>query len=114
MKAADRVERVAIIGNGLMGQGIAQVFARAGKAVTLIGRSEASLERAVAAIGRNVEAFVGRGLVDAKAAAATRAAWAPKAQNASRGVATTATTKSRVVASFTSGRRRCSGPSACR
>ncbi len=50
----------------------------------------------------------------AAAAAATRAAWAPKAQKASRGVATTASTNRRMAASFTSGRRRCSGPSACR
>ena len=50
----------------------------------------------------------------AAAAAATRAAWAPKAQKASRGVATTAITNSSVAASFTSGRRRCSGPSAWR
>lgn len=87
MKPADRVERIAIIGNGLMGQGIAQVFARAGKAVTLIGRSEASLEKAVGAIGRNVEAFVSRGLLDASEAAATRARIATSTRIADAGAA---------------------------
>ena len=45
---------VAIIGNGLMGQGISQVFARAGKRVTLIGRSAQSLEKAMTAIRGNI------------------------------------------------------------
>lgn len=58
----DKVSAVAIIGNGLMGQGISQVFARAGKAVTLIGRNAASLEKAMEAIRRNIDAFVARGL----------------------------------------------------
>jgi 3-hydroxybutyryl-CoA dehydrogenase len=62
MKSADAISSVAIIGNGLMGQGITQVFARAGKSVTLIGRSADSLEKAMAAIRRNIDAFVERGL----------------------------------------------------
>ena len=41
MKPADQIESVAIIGNGLMGQGIAQVFARAGKRV-MIDRAQAA------------------------------------------------------------------------
>ena len=61
-KLVDHVTSVAIIGNGLMGQGIAQVFARAGKSVTLIGRNPASLEKAMAAVRRNIDAFVARDL----------------------------------------------------
>jgi 3-hydroxybutyryl-CoA dehydrogenase len=61
MKPADQIASVAIIGNGLMGQGISQVFARAGKRVTLIGRNEASLEKALDTIRRNFAAFVERG-----------------------------------------------------
>ena len=64
---------VAIIGNGLMGQGISQVFARAGKRVTLIGRSAPSLEKAMTAIRGNFEAFVARELTsraDAEASVA--------------------------------------------
>jgi 3-hydroxybutyryl-CoA dehydrogenase len=59
------VRAVAVVGNGLMGQGIAQVFARAGKRVELIGRSTASLARAMAAIERNFSAFAARGLATA-------------------------------------------------
>ena len=62
LRAASDVGAVAIIGNGLMGQGIAQVFARAGKSVTLIGRNADSLSRAMAAIRNNLDAFVTRGL----------------------------------------------------
>ena len=62
MRSVSSVTSVAIIGNGLMGQGIAQVFARAGKTVHLIGRNTDSLARATDQIRRNVEAFVDRGL----------------------------------------------------
>ena len=62
MKPADQIASVAIIGNGLMGQGISQVFARAGKRVTLIGRNPASLEKALGVIRGNFSAFVERGL----------------------------------------------------
>ena len=71
MLPADRITSAAIIGNGLMGQGISQVFARAGKRVVLIGRSTASLERAMAAIRSNLEAFVTRGLSSRDEADAT-------------------------------------------
>ena len=62
LKPVENVSRVAVIGNGLMGQGISQVFARAGKHVTLIGRNPDSLERAMSVIARNFSAFVERGL----------------------------------------------------
>jgi 3-hydroxybutyryl-CoA dehydrogenase len=71
MRPVGAARRIAVIGNGLMGQGIAQVYARAGMAVTLIGRSQDSLGKAMAAIGRNLDAFVARGLVEAAEAAAT-------------------------------------------
>lgn len=63
-KPAEAITAVAVIGNGLMGQGISQVFARAGKDVRLIGRSRESLDKAVAAIRRNFDAFVERGLTE--------------------------------------------------
>ena len=62
MKPADQIASVAIIGNGLMGQGISQVFARAGKRVTLIGRTAESLEKALGVIRTNFQAFEQRGL----------------------------------------------------
>ena len=62
MTPAHEIKSVAIIGNGLMGQGISQVFARAGKRVTLIGRSPESLAKAMDTIRRNFAAFVERGM----------------------------------------------------
>ena len=62
MRPLEQINSVAIIGNGLMGQGISQVFARAGKNVTLIGRNLESLEKASSAIRTNFEAFVQREL----------------------------------------------------
>ena len=44
---ADDTMRIAVVGAGLMGHGIAQVFARSGHHVRLTSRSEASLERAM-------------------------------------------------------------------
>ena len=70
VRAVDQVKTVAIIGNGLMGQGISQVFARAGKQVKLIGRNPESLAKAMAAIRRNIDAFVERGLSTPEEAAA--------------------------------------------
>jgi 3-hydroxybutyryl-CoA dehydrogenase len=61
MATSRRIETVGIVGNGLMGQGISQVFARAGKNVILLGRSEESLSRAKGAIRNNFKAFVERG-----------------------------------------------------
>ncbi len=68
--APENLRSVAVIGNGLMGQGISQVFARAGKSVRLIGRNPDSLARAMAAIKANFDAFVGRGMLSAADAAA--------------------------------------------
>jgi len=62
MRPVEKIHSVAIIGNGLMGQGISQVFARAGKNVTIIGRSNESLAKAHDAIRTNFDAFVQREL----------------------------------------------------
>ncbi len=70
MKPANSISSVAIVGNGLMGQGISQVFARAGKSVVMIGRNNGSLDKAMAAIRRNTDAFVERGLTTAAEAEA--------------------------------------------
>ncbi len=59
------LQRVAVIGNGIIGHGVAQVFAAAGKRVTLIGRDPASLDRAKDRIGESLAQFVGHGLVEA-------------------------------------------------
>ena len=68
MKTADETKTVAIIGNGLMGQGIAQVFSRSDKKVRLIGRNADSLSRAMGMIEKNYAAFVDRKLIPRSAA----------------------------------------------
>ena len=54
---------VAVVGNGIMGHGIAEVFATAGHDVVLIGRNSESLEVALARIAASVDEFVARGLL---------------------------------------------------
>src|SRR4029077_20469492 len=54
---------VAVIGNGIMGHGIAEVFATAGHDVVLIGRNQESLEVAIAKISASVDEFVAPGVL---------------------------------------------------
>ena len=61
---ADVVERIAVVGAGLMGHGIAQEFATAGYEVRLTSRSQASLDRASGHIKDNLERLVALGVVD--------------------------------------------------
>jgi 3-hydroxybutyryl-CoA dehydrogenase len=49
---------LAVIGNGIIGHGIAQVFAMAEKGVTMIGRSTVSLTKARARIRASLDEFV--------------------------------------------------------
>lgn len=58
----DRIH-VAVVGNGIMGHGIAEVFATAGHEVVLIGRNPKSLEAALAKVAASVDEFVARGLL---------------------------------------------------
>lgn len=54
---------VAVIGAGTMGNGIAHVFAQAGFAVKLIDVSAAQLEKALCAIGKNLDRQVSKGSI---------------------------------------------------
>lgn len=58
MAAAPRPERVAVIGAGMMGSGIAQVFAAGGWSVTLQDLRPEALQAALAAVQRNLD-FLG-------------------------------------------------------
>jgi 3-hydroxybutyryl-CoA dehydrogenase len=65
------LETVAVIGNGIIGHGIAQVFAASGKAVVMIGRDQASLARAMERIASSLADFASHELVDPAAIPAT-------------------------------------------
>jgi 3-hydroxybutyryl-CoA dehydrogenase len=69
----EAVTRVGVIGNGIIGHGVAQIFAAGGVAVTMVGRSRESLERALVKIERSLEQFRDHGLTTAEQARATLA-----------------------------------------
>jgi 3-hydroxyacyl-CoA dehydrogenase len=60
------VERVAVVGAGTMGGGIAMTFLNAGLPVTLVDSTQAALDRGLANIRRNYEASVKRGKLSAE------------------------------------------------
>jgi 3-hydroxybutyryl-CoA dehydrogenase len=55
------MKNVAVIGAGTMGNGIAHVFAQFGYKVNLIDVSQASLDKAIATIGKNLDRQVTKG-----------------------------------------------------
>jgi len=65
------MNKVAVIGAGTMGNGIAHVFAQSGYQVSLIDISEKALEKALATIGKNLDRQIKKELItaDDKAAA---------------------------------------------
>lgn len=67
------IHRVAVIGAGTMGSGIATACADAGVEVTLIDSTPAGLERGLSLIASNYESSVARGRLTAEAAAQRRA-----------------------------------------
>jgi len=67
------IARVAVIGAGTMGSGIATACADAGVAVTLIDSTAAGLERGLSLIASNYDSSVARGRLTAEAAAQRRA-----------------------------------------
>ncbi len=64
------MKRIAVIGSGTMGNGIAHAFAQFGHAVTLIDTSEEALKKGMATIEKNLGRQVEKGSIDE----ATRAA----------------------------------------
>ena len=59
------LDTVAVVGNGLIGHGMAQIFAAAGREVVMIGRREESLAAAMEKIGKSLADFEAHGLIDA-------------------------------------------------
>jgi len=64
------VKKVAVIGAGTMGPGLAQVFACAGRQVSLYSRSEATLEKAMSVTAANMQTFVAHDLLSEEEMAA--------------------------------------------
>ena len=62
---------VAVVGNGLIGHGMAQIFAAAGHRVVMIGRREESLAAATDRIAKSLAAFEAHGLVTSVEVSAT-------------------------------------------
>jgi 3-hydroxybutyryl-CoA dehydrogenase len=60
-----KVERIAVVGGGTMGNGIAHVFALHGHPITLIDSDPGALRKGMEAIERNLERQVGKGTVSA-------------------------------------------------
>jgi len=67
---ADKVQRVAVLGAGVMGHGIAQVAAVAGYEVTVRDIAQDYLDSAEAGIENSLDRFVKRGR--------TRRTWTPR------------------------------------
>jgi 3-hydroxybutyryl-CoA dehydrogenase len=67
----EKCETIAVIGNGIIGHGVAQVFAMAGKEVLLIGRQTESLARAIENIRKGLAQFQSHGLITEEATANT-------------------------------------------
>ena len=58
------MEKIAVIGAGTMGNGIAHVFAQTGYQVNLIDVSETALEKALATIGKNMDRQIKKGKLE--------------------------------------------------
>lgn len=65
------MQRIAVIGAGTMGNGIAHVFAQHGFAVSLVDVSPEQLKKAVSTIGRNLERQKEKGILDEAAVSGT-------------------------------------------
>lgn len=63
MSIPQKLETVAVIGNGIIGHGISQIFATAGYPVRMIGRNPASLAAAIENIRASLARFEAHGLV---------------------------------------------------
>ena len=63
-----RFDRVAVVGAGTMGNGIAQTFASYDTNVLLVDVDEAALKRGMAAIQKSVDRFLKKGKLDEKKA----------------------------------------------
>lgn len=61
---SEGLQKIAVVGAGTMGPGLAQVFAGAGHAVSLYSRTAATLEKALSVVAANLQTFVRHGLLE--------------------------------------------------
>ncbi|MFO7281544.1 MAG: 3-hydroxybutyryl-CoA dehydrogenase [Thermoanaerobacterales bacterium] len=66
------IERLGIVGSGIMGSGIAEVAAKAGVTVVLRSRKQETADAMLASLGKSLEKQVSKGKLDEAAAAAVR------------------------------------------
>lgn len=60
------IKKIAVIGAGTMGNGIAHVFAQNGYSVNLIDISQNALEKGLSNISRNLDRMISKGTIDEK------------------------------------------------
>ncbi|MCF8236676.1 MAG: 3-hydroxybutyryl-CoA dehydrogenase [Saprospiraceae bacterium] len=65
------MKKIAVIGAGTMGNGIAHVFAMKGYAVNLIDVSESALDKAIATISKNLDRMIAKGKLEESGRAET-------------------------------------------
>ncbi len=63
MKTLEDVKKIAVLGAGTMGPGIAQIYAGGGYQVTMWTRSESTREKAKVAVRKGIESFIEQGLI---------------------------------------------------
>jgi 3-hydroxybutyryl-CoA dehydrogenase len=68
-----RIDRIAVVGAGTMGNGIAHVAAQHGRSVVLVDVATEALERARATISTNLDRQIKKGAIEAKAKEGTLA-----------------------------------------
>ena len=66
MKTLEDIKKIAVLGAGTMGPGIAQTYAMGGYSVTMWTRSEKTREKAKAALHTQLETFVEEGELKAE------------------------------------------------
>jgi 3-hydroxybutyryl-CoA dehydrogenase len=71
MSESTRQEKIAVIGAGQMGNGIAHVFAQSGFPVTMIDVAQGALDKGKSTIEKNLDRQVKKGTIDAAAKDAT-------------------------------------------
>ena len=67
------MKKIAVIGAGTMGNGIAHVFAQKGYSVSLIDVSAEQLNKAIATIGKNLDRMISKGSISDAEKASTLA-----------------------------------------